>query len=761
MILAHHTVAGNVTDAAAPPSSAAAAQLRVLVTVRAESPVDRNFYQEYETSPGFDVTDDLCSRLVGRIHHCARELITRSDSKATEPLRYTAPHTKLARYRLMFRIDRRGAPWREMHFTSFQEKTMTLQAAHEVVLETDRIVGLFLQSHDAAFHWALPCFVQQDPLGHKKTAPRIGAQQDAHCIPSYVDTPGYSIHLSLHTQGPGCPGHDWSVRVDSRQGTPLTLDRAEDLMSEVGEIMYEAVRAREDDFADMHEKCDALEGTHGCRHVQQGAFDLEAAVRNNYGPDFSHLSTRHRTFRLLINHSHADALVRILQQELETARHRCDAAINSSDELVLKVHEMRTEDWKLRRPLTVTLGPSNLHSRKTVERILERVVTGTTDVLSGHGIAAVVTIHKRGHLILDRTICSGEDSGPSDPTLSDSVDRKVQALRCRLGQRIRDDLTMVLKDTISLRTPLPLPDINVVTPSDWAANDDGLDRGNNYLHRILSKGDSSSCISTPSLADTGSIHHHEGVATPDSALRLPRNYDGIGVDVDGADPEDFHQSQDHVESASIGTVIRHAEPSLRAEVVLLPDQWSRAPSSEHLRGGKDPRLASEGSSFTFQSTETTRAPSDSIHPRSALAGPLREPQRQAYGDSRILLLGGSAQRNGALQGFVPRRACTSAEAAPTQSFVNASAVFDQRPRTSPAGSSPRPRGPSGDGNGLHSREILQNQLKRKKSNSIAGSRIHDAPAVARSATGRRYTLPATAMAFTGSFGHSRWALDSR
>lgn len=783
-------------------SHSPAADLHVSVTVRAEYPVDKNFHQEYETSPGFEVTDELCVGLVCRIQHCARELITRTDAKATEPLRYTAPHTKLARYRVIFRIDRRGAPWKEMHFTSFQEQTMTLQTAHEVVLETDRTVGLFLQSYDAGFSWDLPSFVHEDPLAHKRMPPVIGGPQDTQCIPSYIDTPGYSIDLSLHTQSPGCPGHDWSVKVDSRQDTPLTLDRGEDLMSEIVEILYEATKAREDDFSEMHEHCHALEGSHGCRHVQRGAFDLRAAVRNNFGPDYSHLTMRHQSFRTLINHSHADALVQILKQELETARDHCDRAINKTDELVLQVHEMRSNSWRVPRPLSVTLGPSNLHSRKTIERILERVVTGINDVLRGHGISAAVSIHKRGHLVLDRSVCSVDDIGPSDASLFNSIERRVHVLRCRLGERIQQDLAMVLRDTISLRMPLPLPDISVAIPDgiglepangeaaapvrrlskklrqsdlrrrsleeeeeaanavcQWSVHDDEFQQSSPYSYSMASSGGSgvltASRISTPSLADTDSIHLHEGAETPDSVRHLSQNFDSTDYDLDSTDMD---TSQHELETSTIGTVIHHDEPTLPVDEMLLPDQWSRVPSSQ-LRPGKDIRLASKGSCLMSQETaESANVPSPSIITFRTAPAVIH---KKASAEGQTLVPCGSWQNKGMPQGFVPRRVCTAAEVAPTQTFVNASAEFNQRPVTSPASSSATFGQHSGVDSNLYSRHILQTQLKRKKSNSIAGSRASPSTSTARQKSNRRNTLPATTMAFTGSFGPSRWALDSQ
>ena len=611
-----------------PASPMVMTALRVSVTARFESPVDKNFYHTCEVSPGFQDSDNVCDALLRRIDHCAHELITRPDPKASDPLS-AEPRTKTARYHLIFRVDRKGLPWKERHFTSFQQKPMTLDAAHEVVLEVDRILSLFLHWHDPEFAWKLPSVVTEDPLKHTTANYEVGAPQTAQCIPTYRTQPGYSIDLILRTRSKG-QNRSWGTTVDSQQATPLTLHLGEKLMSQVTAILHQAVRERRERFDQVHNHCDALEGTFGCRHFDEDAFDLVAKVRNNFGPDYPHFTIRIHTFQHLVGDGNAVAFMQNLKAQLGAARDASDQSMNATDDLVIRIHELRSKDWKVQQPLTVTVDSSILNCRKVTERILERVESRMTDVLRGHGTVASLTAHKRGHLVLETAVCHGEDTDFYDLKLFDSLHLKKRALQKRLRDRIQDDIAMVTKDTITLDNPGRGLNLKILAPADLAveplnANAEAsqermasssqrilqkppllkirrqsleeaeeaskpesqmkLAHDHGYMADMVSKESNSLDMPTPSLADTASINLQDGIKTPQSARVASQNFDstGLGIinfyDSHHGDMDTFQENADTPSKESIGTVIRRPQPAARTAANLLASYWEPAPSS--------------------------------------------------------------------------------------------------------------------------------------------------------------------------------------
>lgn len=782
-------------DTTTPRDLASMTGLRVSVTVRAESPVDKNFHNVYDATPGFEATEEVCGALVRRIQHCAEELITRPDARATEALRYTTPRTKLARYHMAFRIERHGRPWRELHYSSFQEQPLTDDTARDVVLEADRIVCIFLQMHDRGFVWRLPPIVCENPLGQRPATPDVGVPQNVQCMPSYADTPGYSITATLRVRDSGQDG-SWVARLDSSQETPLTLNLGEALMAEVTQLLRRSVSERQDLFNKMHGNCDALEGRYSCQHFENAAFDLDVKVKNNYGPDYSHLVDRFQSFRRLVDHDQGAAFMQGLRKNLELIRDRSDSFLNEANELVLQVHELRDKDCRVRYPLTVIMGPSGIHSRKTMERVLERVVTGMTDVLRGHGTVAVVTAHKRGHFVLETNVCFGEDTDFYDLKLFSSVDRKMRTLQRRLRERVQKDMTMVLKDTLSLRDPDPTPDFDVLAPEDaeveplgrkpgerrkpniphvrklskksslndlrrwsmqeqaasgaWDVNAD-IVRDNSHMADIITKSDSRD-IPTPSLTGTAtsSVNLQEGASTPQSMRDSSGDFSGIELGPDNGGM--LEDDQDDSRSAT-GTVIHHTTPTsknthqerpLRSSPAVerspkrVPSDEARKSLIEHLRQhsevgfresierpvsivsgdgdgkhGESSLLASrephraevvEALPLTGTDQRSSTAAGDAAHKDSPMCSIHKEqvkvqavPTAQKPGsmlssNERTVDVhqpdGSDHQTfpfpaSGGTQGFSPRH--VSAEAAPAQTFVNASGLFHQRHASSPPG----------------------------------------------------------------------------
>ena len=610
-------------------------ELRVSVVARFEAPLDKNITNSYEASPTFEATEEVCQALLRRIEHCSHELITRPDAQALNGLRFTDPRMKVARFHLSFRIDRRGQPWAERFFTSFQDVALGIDAAHEVVLEADRIVCQFLRAHDAGFEWELPAIVKEDPLKQRTASHEIGAPQAIHCVPSYEGTPGYSIELSVRTCCRG-QSRDWHVKVDSYQLTPLTLPMGEKLMSQISAILRQAIKHREDRFDEIHQYCTSLESTFGCQHFAEGAFDVVAKIQNNIGPDYPHLSTRFQSYRILLHQGTGTAFVQDLEAQINTARDVSDNRINRTDDIVLAIQELRSKDWKVYHPLSVTLDASIMQCRITTERIIERVQSGLAHVLRGHGTVAALTIHKRGHLVLETTVCRGEDTDFYDLELFDSLNLKKRVLQKRIVQQLREDIAMVCKDTISLHSPQHVPELKIVTPDDLIV-EPLLTRANafkkglpaptrriskksrlpnlrrrsleeeeeekegassqptqqgigehsvqdyGYMADMVSERSDSVHIPTPSLADTASDYLPEGANTPQSALASHNDYatPGLGImslDYDHGQTAETPSLASEVGQSSVGTIIHHAQPSVKKATTLLASYWEECDS---------------------------------------------------------------------------------------------------------------------------------------------------------------------------------------
>lgn len=316
--------------------------LTINVTVRFEAPLQEVMNLSYNVTENFEIDDEHVGALVRRIRHCTEEMITRSDSDADNALRHTNPRVKPARYHVLYQVQNDGEAVWDRYYTSYQHTAVTRDGASDIMLEVDRIIGMFLLHHDPGFVWRVPNLGLGHPHGHKTTAPEVGKPQETHCVPT-LDEPGYSIDVVMRTR---TNGRDMlrMFEVDSNQSTPLTLQLGENMISQLSSVIRNAVEKREEEFWEVHTACDGLEGRYGCRHVEEGAFELIVKVRNNLGPDYSHLAHRVHSHRHLVVPQDSFLFLDYIQEQVEMVRGHFDDLANATDDLVVTVHDLRSHN---------------------------------------------------------------------------------------------------------------------------------------------------------------------------------------------------------------------------------------------------------------------------------------------------------------------------------------------------------------------------------------------------------------------------------
>ncbi|KPM34977.1 hypothetical protein AK830_g11598 [Neonectria ditissima] len=460
------------------PSTAATKKpgLRVHVQVKFEGSVAPEHVRDYEASSQLVASDRICQALISRLQHCSAELISRHDCSALDPLRKPHRDVKPLRYRITYRVEREGLTLVEKTLRSFQEYPPTADDAREVVAATDRIVGLFFTRHDPGFKWADS--PENEPVDHESETvrPCTGRPQSTSCIPrsrfvhtsqSFELVPGYTIELFLRSR---CAtrypeNRNASIKIDSRQATPLTLLLGEELTTRASNLITDPIDSWKRKFDKRHRSCNGFEGSGGCQHVEDGAVDVMVKVRNNLGPDYNYFSHRIQTSKVLFNDPNGrdfDEFANAVKAKLEKARDMSDKSLRSMDDLTLRIRELRGKNWSVHEPLIIRLDSSVTYCRQTVEAIMERLQSGISNVLEGHEDAlAIMTAHKRGHLIFDGFLdgAGGDDSVHYDKYTYPDLERK--ALESKLKERIRADITMLCKDTCSVDCTDFLPNLKM------------------------------------------------------------------------------------------------------------------------------------------------------------------------------------------------------------------------------------------------------------------------------------------------------------
>ncbi|KAF4945270.1 hypothetical protein FSARC_14463 [Fusarium sarcochroum] len=494
-----------------PSQKVAKPGLRVHVQVKFETPHGSEHVRDYEASPKLKATDRICQALLSRLQHCSSELITRHDSNALDPLRKPHRDVKPLRYHITYRVERDGLILVEKSLRSFQEYELTHDDAREVVAATDRIVGLFLVRHDPGFKWSESAESEAANPESETFRPCTGRPQSMACIPrsrfvhesqNFEFVSGYSIELFLRSR---CAtrypeNRNATIKIDSRQPSPLPLLYGEELTTRVSNLIIDPIDAWKRKFDKRHKTCTGLEGSGGCSHTEDGAVDIMVKVRNHLGPDYTYFSHRIQTSKVLFNDHNGrdfDEFANQVKSKLEKARDMTDKSMRSLDDLTLHVRELRGKNWSVHEPLVVRLDPTVTYCRQTMEAVMERLQTGISNVLEHHEDAlATLTVHKRGHLIFDGFLdgAGGDDSVQYEKFATSDLERK--ALEAHLKERIRSDITMLCRDTCAIDCPDTLPNLRLKA-SGTAASSIGA---GSSIKPPLSAGGSSAVVPTSSLA---------------------------------------------------------------------------------------------------------------------------------------------------------------------------------------------------------------------------------------------------------------------
>ncbi|KAF4975907.1 hypothetical protein FZEAL_7380 [Fusarium zealandicum] len=525
--------------------------LRVHVQVKFESPIGSEHVRDYEASPQLKASDRLCQALLSRLQHCSTELITRHDSTAVDPLRKPHRDVKPLRYRITYRVERDGLVLVEKSLRSFQEYELTHDDAREVIAATDRIVGLFLVRHDPGFQWSESAESESANPESETIRPCTGRPQSTACIPrfrfihetqSFELAAGYSIELFLrsrcNTRYP--ENRNASIKIDSRQPSPLTLLLGEELTTRVSNLVIDPVDAWKRKFDKRHKNCVGFEGSGGCSHTEDGALDIMVKVRNHLGPDYTYFSHRIQTSKVLFNDPQGrdfDEFANQVKVKLEKARDMTDKSMRSLDDLTLHVRELRGSNWSVHEPLLVRLDPTITYCRQTIEAVMERLQTGISHVLEHHEDAlATITVHKRGHLIFDGFLdgAGGDDNMPLEKFATSDLERK--ALEASLKERIRADITTLCRDTCALDCPDTLPNLRLkargTAVSTGAAS---------ALASPSSKGASTPIAPTHSLAASASFTGRSSDISIPGSLASSRSDHGLSKKVGQQNLKDTSQ----------------------------------------------------------------------------------------------------------------------------------------------------------------------------------------------------------------------------
>lgn len=439
--------------------------MAVRVSVRFSDPVNVEFARSYETSRDFRPTPDICSALLRRLEHCSEELITRKDASALDP----GPD-KPARYEISIQFSNAPSTTKERVFTSYQKKPPTMDQATDVILATDRMVGLFLIRHDKDFKWAKGP-VREFVSGRPKTAkPNNGGPESLACVPrcrffpssqSYEFVPGYEIELHFNSTCSTRRPQKLSktIRLSSSQCSPLTRPFGEEMLSAASKAVHTAIDSRKR----------ALIGFRWLSAMND-TLSIDLRIKNNLGPDYDDLTYSLESNQSLFNSPNGLDCIMFLDEIYRTlarVRDRVDDAIGATPELEVKVLELRGSRWVAADPLSIFLDSTISYSRRTVEAILDRVQTGVASVLHGNDNSITLSVMHRGHLVLDKTLVAHEDSAAvKRPPLAMVPEQEGNVVIAKLAHRIQGDIAMVCKDTCALDSRGDaLPNLRVIQKS--------------------------------------------------------------------------------------------------------------------------------------------------------------------------------------------------------------------------------------------------------------------------------------------------------
>ncbi|KAB5536660.1 hypothetical protein GE09DRAFT_335268 [Coniochaeta sp. 2T2.1] len=369
-------------------SASTSPPLSVEVSVSFTDPVIRSQYnQSYGSSAHFHVTDDVCDGVLRHIEeHCA-DLLTRKDAGALDGRGDEVTNApKRQRYGITFRILRRGTPWRERTFRSYQKQPLTVNFTKQVVAATGKIVEGFVSSHDSGAG-AMPPSPPLSPFAKASLSSESG--------------PGYTIRLFLtsHTLLPAR-----ELKIYSDQDEPLTLALAEQLFRSISASVQSTLAGTGA----------SSEGAHGDRADDVVTIDLR--VTNNHGPVYDHL----RRVFYYPEPEDADACMMSLERQIQHARDVIDDKISLASDMELRQLELNSPSWSVREALNTT----DIDIRPKVETVMDSTAVdsaaeaypyrnkaraGQADDAPAGSETSVTTSPRRQFFLLNRSVTTLSD----------------------------------------------------------------------------------------------------------------------------------------------------------------------------------------------------------------------------------------------------------------------------------------------------------------------------------------------------------------
>ncbi|KAI3556214.1 hypothetical protein CABS01_04346 [Colletotrichum abscissum] len=459
--------------------------LAIRVCIKFQPSLDLTYERQYQSSYGFEPTDQLCQALIRRLTHCSHELLTRRDSTALERTIPQIGEGKPLRFELTYQIYRGGPePWATKTFSSYQKYPMDKPFAMEIARSTDRIIGSFMKLHDKSFRWTQGRTRERSsseleilkPLSNPVSLLHVPQSRFIDATQDWEFVPGYEITLSFRSRCKSRRQREWqrTITLKSMQSSPLTLSHGEDMAWVLSTAMQRALDARKMAFDRHHrqsrDRFDFLDESH---HSEQNAVHVGFQIRNQLGLDHKHLRRELDSNLLLFEHPEGldcDQFLSQLQHAFEAVRDDTDKELNEMDDLRVTVYELSGRGWKTEKPFAVCLDSTACYSRRTVKAILDRVQTGVADILGGNDISITLMVHKRGHLVLDKTLVARSPYYATGQRQDEDPETVKENFLSKLKSRIQSDIALVVKDTCALYDSQP-QNIRVVERPVPAAND--------------------------------------------------------------------------------------------------------------------------------------------------------------------------------------------------------------------------------------------------------------------------------------------------
>lgn len=445
------------------------APLQVHVTAKFHDPAIRCTYDRtYHSSHSFIPAERTCRGLMRRIEHCSEELITRKDPDALNATQCLHKGPKPLRFELLFQVVIAGHSgiWAERSFKSHQKHALTSSLAKEVLQSTHRIVGMFLRRHDKDFEWTEEPAHDHFPDKPETFNPSINGTLSLACVPrslfiessqTWEFVPGYSLELTFKSSNPARlkPEIRKTLKVDSKQNTPLNLGLAEDLLWQAYRSVHDVLDQKKSSFDLEHASCDGFDGVPDCdcQHFDKDALDIGLRIVNNLGPVYDHLHRSVQSRLRLFAHSNGqdcDEFIHKIQARLDQFRDGTDKKMGKLNDFDFRIAELKGHGWHEKDCARFIIDGKHSYSRRSIQAVLDRIRTGVGDILRGNDVAIRIIAYKRGHLILDKALIARHHQQTPGPGPCELSKYQRQSLLGLLKTGIQHDIDMICKDTCSI-----------------------------------------------------------------------------------------------------------------------------------------------------------------------------------------------------------------------------------------------------------------------------------------------------------------------